>query len=124
MSLFSRANSFLNRTLGAAAGVVVTYTRKDGVTVFTDITVWPTDEYSEVNQTQGASQVRLPTTERPYEIPAATIAPYLPAKGDRITETIAGVVCVFEVMSTDIAKEWTYSDNERTRFRVHTKRVS
>lgn len=123
MSLFSRANSFLNRTLGSAAGVVVTYTRKDGG-VFANITIWPTDEYSEVNQTQGANQVRLPTTERPYEIPAALIAPHLPAKGDRITETIAGVACVFEVMPTDIAKEWVYSDNERTRFRVHTKRVS
>ena len=107
MSLFSRANSFLNRTLGSAAGVTVTYTRAADGATFADITVWPTDEYSEVNQTQGASQVRLPTTERPYEIPAATIAPHLPAKGDRITETIAGVVCVFEIMPTDVQREST-----------------
>lgn len=124
MGLMSRAQSMLNRCLEATHGEEITYTRVDGVTTFTGI-AWPGSEYSQPGTLGQVQQVRLNTNERPYLIPASLLEDDLPpAKGDRITVTLNGTSCVFEVMPTDINKAWTYSGTDRTRYRVQTKRVA
>jgi hypothetical protein len=67
--------------------------------------------------------------DRDYLIAVADLAAAgfagLPATGDRIAETIAGAVVVFEVMVPETSEpESRYSDATRTVFRVHTKRVA
>ncbi len=119
----SRAASFLNRSLSIAAGVLVVYKAKVDAVEFPG-TVWPGDEFDQPNQLQGVAQIRLPVTSRVYLVPSSLLEGRFPAKGDRITETIQGTAMTFEVMPTDIGQAWTYSDTGRTRFRVHTKRVS
>jgi hypothetical protein len=123
VSLMSRAASLLNRSLATAAGVEVVYKAKSDDAEFPGI-VWPGDEFDQPNQLVGVSQIRLPVTSRVYLVPAELLGGRLPAKGDRITEAIQGAAMIFEVMPTDIGQAWTYSDTGRTRFRVHTKRVS
>lgn len=63
-------------------------------------------------------------SDRDYMIPAAELvaggAPFRPERGDRITETIAGVARVFEVGAPKGAKEFHPSDSDETLLRVHT----
>ena len=46
-----------------------------------------------------------------------------PAEGDRIAATIRGLAYTFEVKAPGSEPAWRYSDNYRTRFRVHCKQV-
>lgn len=47
-----------------------------------------------------------------------------PARGDRITQTLNGATCVFEVMAPAGQPVWRWSDSRRYRMRIHTKLVS
>ena len=124
MGLMARGQTFLNRALGAAAGVALTYTR--GATTFTLVGGWAGQEQQDavIEPTQG---VRVSDKERDYQIPRALlIAGALgePAEGDRITETINGVAVVWQVYRKDRQDCWRWSDpSTRTRFRIHTRRA-
>lgn len=47
----------------------------------------------------------------------------VPSEGDRLAVTIRGVAYTFEIMPVIGEPAWRYSDNYRTRFRVHCKEV-
>lgn len=46
-----------------------------------------------------------------------------PAEGDRLAVTIRGIVYAFEIMPVSGEPAWRYSDQYRTRFRIHCKEV-
>lgn len=46
-----------------------------------------------------------------------------PQRGDRVSDEIDGVLCVFEVMAPPGQECWRWSDPERQTIRVHTKAV-
>jgi hypothetical protein len=49
--------------------------------------------------------------------------PMLPERGDRIRETQAGQVFVYEVTAPGKEPCWRYSDSYRKTLRIHTKQV-
>jgi hypothetical protein len=51
-------------------------------------------------------------------------APTLPQRGDRIEETQAGQVFVYEVTAPGKEPCWRYSDAYRKTLRIHTKQVA
>lgn len=129
MGLLSRGSAFLNRALAGgdsehtgAAGVSVTYTR--GATSFTTTAI-PSSPLidSTVEPTPGA---RWNDSERDYQIPIAALLAVVieePAEGDRITETINGEATVWQVYRRDREPCWRWSDSQRTRARIHTRRA-
>lgn len=66
--------------------------------------------------------------DRDYLIPVADLVlggtAVTPKRGDRIEETVGGTVVTFEVQSPLAEPEWRYSDQTRTVYRVHTKKVA
>jgi hypothetical protein len=65
--------------------------------------------------------------ERDYLIPVASLViaggPTTPKRGDRVTETIDGAPVTFELQTPPGEPEWRFSDQTRTVYRVHVKRV-
>lgn len=132
MPLLNRGEAMLNRRLGQASPVALTYTR--GATT---ITIASGDGAWLSGRTRFASTlesgVRIEWSDRDYLIPVALLSALPastgitagePAEGDRITETVNGTACTFDVLKPDTGeKAWTYSDAGRTRFRIHTKQV-
>lgn len=118
MGLLSRGQAMLNRALKASDGVAVTYARggqsvaltaRVGRTLFAGLT----------------ESVAVQWGDRDYLIEAALLVlggvPTTPQRGDRITETAAGLV--FEAASPESGEPcWRYSDQTRTLYRVHAKR--
>ena len=124
MGLLSRAQAWLNDTLAADAGSSLSYTRAGGATVALTC---------RAGRSQFSADDRAPKrvewAERDYLIEVADFAAAFgssvkPSNGDRIAETINGVACVFEVKPPSGETGWRFSDNTRTVYRVHTKRVS
>lgn len=66
--------------------------------------------------------------DRDYLIPVADLViggiAVTPKRGDRVEETIGGVVVTFEVVTPPNEPEWRYSDQGRAVYRVHTKKVA
>jgi hypothetical protein len=49
----------------------------------------------------------------------------VPQRGDRITETINGTVCVYEAMPPDGQTAcWAYQGHSQAMIRIYTKRVA
>lgn len=123
MGLLSRGADFLNRALGNAAGQTLTYTR--GVTSDT-LTGWAGNEQRDQVQ-QPSTGTRVNDRERDFLLSYSemTLAGFdEPAVGDRITETINGDEVTWEVKPRDTEPAWRWSDTTRTRYRVHTRRVT
>lgn len=125
MQLLNDMPGWLNGMLGQAAGVAVTYTR--GATAI-DITA--ASGQATVGRTAFASNrtggARIEWGDRDYFIAAAAIAALgEPAEGDKVTETINGVECVFKVLLPNTGEPaWRWSDGEtRTTYRLHVKQV-
>lgn len=123
MNLFERSNAWLERALGNAAGVEITYTRGIDSVVIEDVEVGRTAFASNMH-----NAARLEFSERDYLIPAASLIlggqAVTPRKGDRIAEVVAGELLTFELMTPATGEPaWRYSDPERTFLRVHVKRV-
>lgn len=124
MGLLNDAPGFLNRMVGTAGGLAITYTR--GATTITiaaaDALVWAGDARFAVTTDGGP---RVVWGERQYLIVADALGALgEPEEGDRIAEAVGGEDCVFEVAqpgSGDPAVRW--SDAARSRWRVNTKRV-
>jgi len=117
MGLMSRGMDFLNRTLKAAAGVEVAYTRGDqSITLTATVgrTVFRRNE-------QGGAAIEF--GERDYIIVAADLTFGEPAEGDRITEVIGGASKTFEVVPPFGEPAWRWSDPSRTAYRVHVKEI-
>jgi hypothetical protein len=125
----------LNRCMGVAAGVAVTYCPKwlqfsnpyplRRVTpqpiVLADGQVW-------VGRTAFASndvgKARVQWGDRDYLILAAALPAGLgpPFEGDALLETVNGVPCRFEVLQPDTGEPpWRWADESRTVYRLHVK---
>lgn len=116
-NLFAKAREWLGTAVQEAAGVTVAYTR--GVTSITLTAVVGRTVF--VSNAEGAPRVQF--GERDYLIEVADLTLGTPKLGDRITETIDGTAVVFEVQEPEAGEPaWRYSDQGRTRYRVHTKR--
>lgn len=128
MGLLQDGQALINRTLAADAGVSVVYSRTvNGVTTSVTLTAWVGRTlFAGSNEANGA---RVEWGERDYLIPVSSLMLggilTLPARNtDRITETIGGVAVVFELMTPTGEPVWRYSDQYRTLYRVHCKRVA
>lgn len=104
------------------AAVSVLYQRGDD-----DVTVLATvgQTVFDVNDGYGSVIKRI---SRDYLITATELilagAVTEPQRGDRITETIGGIQCGFEVMGPGGDEpDWRYSDPFRKTLRIHTKQV-
>jgi hypothetical protein len=122
-TLSERAAAALVARQKAAAGVRVTYSRKSG---------GPALPLTAVEGVTAAESALLPgrveISERDYLIAVADLfengRESVPVVGDRITQTINGEVCVFEVQNgANGEKAWRYASQWRVLYRVHTKRV-
>lgn len=119
MSLFSKAAAFLNRAMKDADPHDVVYTR--GATTLSFV-AW-------IGRTVFASNrqnsVRIEFGEIDFLIQAGDLGSLNePARGDRLACTLNGVAITYEIMPIPGEPDWRYSDPQRTRFRVHMKRVS
>jgi len=114
----------LNRALGVAAAVAITYSRgSQSVSIAeADEAAWPDNTRFSSNQEGGA---RLIWGDRDYLIKVSALtAMGEPREGDRITETINGTAMIFQVMTPDTGEpSWRYSDTQRTLYQLHVKRV-
>lgn len=121
-NLISRGMEFLARSLGQAAGVEVTYARSAASVT---LTAWVGRTVFARTQSEPGPSVIF--GERDYLIPVADLvlagSPAVPARGDRVTETIDGQAVTFEVAPVEGEPAWRYSDPARTLYRVHCKRV-
>lgn len=129
MSLMDRASAALNARMKAAAGRSVKYTPKGGVAV--PITAWLGNTLFARNPTEEGPAVTW--GEIDYLI---TVADFIaaglsePQIGDRICDSFAvadafgSKSVIFELMPPDVGEPaWRFSDQTRTRYRLHMKRV-
>lgn len=123
MSLLSRGQSWLNRTLAVAAGVSLTYTR--GAQSVT-LTGW-VGRTAFAQLPGSGSGAAVIWGDRDYLIPVSDLvlggSAVTPQRGDRISETIDGVSLTFEVLAPGTEPAWRYSDAGRQTYRVHCKKV-
>lgn len=123
MTLRSRGAAALTRRQVAANAVTVTYTRGAQSATLEDVWIGNT-LFARTLDEPGASVV---WGERDYLIPVASLVlggvAAQPARGDKITETINGVAVTFELQTPTGEPAWRYSDADRTRYRVHTKKA-
>ena len=120
--LLARGQAMLNRVLSTGESVSLVYAR--GGLSATLTTAW-------VGRTLFAgsttSVARVEWGERDYLIPVASLilggVAVTPAKNDRITEVIGGKTVIFELLTPTGEPPWRYSDQARTLYRVHCKRV-
>lgn len=120
MSMLSEAMSMLADGLADAFGVEggVTYTPKGGSPI-AEVVAWVgrTVFRQEPAKPGGAYIV---FGDRDYLIPTSGLAQE-PQRGDRITEAGQGT---FEAMAPGNEPCWRWSDQTRTIYRIHTKRVA
>lgn len=125
MSMADRGARLLRDKIATAFGREVQYTR--GTTTVT-ITVSPAAGRSLANPAAAnVLSVRTESTERDYLIPATEytrVSLGTPQRGDRITEVIDGVACVFECAPREQEPEWRWSNDERIVYRLHCKQVA
>lgn len=124
-NLIQRAQASLVRILQESAGVSVTYTLVSGEQA--TLTAWVgRTAFSRTASEPGPATI---IGERDYLIAVADLVvggqAVQPAKGHRITETIAGADVTFEVVPPEADEPaWRYSDQTRTVYRLHCKRVT
>lgn len=112
---------------GAAPAGPITYTRIAGGEITLTGLAWVGNTRFSRLPAGGVDGPAVVHGDRDYLIPADALvyggSAFLPARGDRITETIGGSAVTFEVMSLPGEPEWRYSDPGRTLLRVHVKEV-
>lgn len=123
-TLSERGRDALTRAQKVAAGASVTYTRKADASAVTLTAI-----EAETTVHSGELPGRVQVGERDYILAVADLmvagAEVKPQIGDRIAQTLNGSACVFEVMDPWPGEAcWRYSSQWRSRYRVHTKKVS
>lgn len=125
MGLLNDASPWLNGMLGQAAGIAASYVRGAMSTAITaesgSLTVGRTAFTS-----NREGMARIEWGDRDYLLLAsAIVALGEPQEGDRLTEVVNGIQCVFELMRPDTGEPaWRWSDVEQTMYRLHVKQVS
>ncbi len=121
-SLLSRGQTALieRQQVAAVSGNTIIYTRGVESIDLTNI-AWTGRTVFASNLDDAA---RIEFGDRDYLIPVANLTFGEPKIGDRIAETILGVIHTFEIMTPDTGEPaQRYSDQGRTVYRVHTKEV-
>lgn len=127
MGVFEEAAVELNAALGMEASPTAgfTYVRKNGNTVLIT-TGWIGQTRFRIEE-QGNS--RLEYSDRDYLIPVESLTyegvKFLPEKGDRIVENFDSPDSQqsFELSAPNDEPVWRHSDPQRTRYRIHCKRM-
>jgi hypothetical protein len=126
-TLFANARDWLADQMQAAAGVSVSYARAAGGAAIS-LTPW-VGRSGFTAEVEGGAYVQW--GDRDYLIQRSDLtvsgSEVEPALGDRLTETINGVSHVFEVQtpkSGEPVAGWRWSDQSRSVYRLHVKRVS
>lgn len=114
--------AWLSGQLKTAAGVSVTYARGP---LSVSLTAVPTLHEYEVVDDEGFGIVML---SRDYLVHTEDLvlggSEIAPRAGDRITETVGGVVDTYEVMPLGQKKEYEPADSDGLLLLVHTKQVT
>lgn len=99
----------------------ITYSRtENGITTQVVMDATPgIASYSEID----ANGITFEISSRDYLVRASDFTFGQPKRGDRITEVIDGVSCVFEAMNLAGGKPWQWSDATRRTLRIHTKAI-
>lgn len=127
MGLISRGMSWLARIHAERDSVTVTYLQMgtaDGIEVAAVVG----SQRANSLKVGAVSEATTEWAERDYLIRVEDWATAgltgEPQRGDRITETINEVDHVFELFPAVGEPPWRWSDEDRTTYRVHTKRVA
>jgi len=116
--LLASGAAFLHAKLVANASRSVTYRRGA-----TEVTVLATIGRTPFRLEDDGVRFRVET--RDYLIaPADLGALFPPVSGDRIQETVDGVIHTNEVTGPGGEPEWRWSGPDRQRMRVHTTRIT
>lgn len=116
--LLATGAAWLHARLAASAAHPVIY-RRGAQTVQVDATVGRTP----FRIIEDGVSLRVDT--RDFMIDAEALALFgLPARADQIDETINGVTVTYEIYGPGGEPEWRWSGPDRTRFRIHTQRIS
>ncbi len=126
MDLLAQGSAWLEATRKASCSSPVTYIRGNA-SVQVQATIGATD----FQMDNGDGLIETFQT-RDYLIQSADLVlageEVLPARGDKIQETVAdpagGVTFTYEVLAPGSTAVWRYSDPYRTTLRIHTKLVS
>lgn len=127
MGLLNDAGGWLATQLQASAGVSVSYARVAGGDAIS-LTAWIGRSGAQMT-TEGNIR-RTQWGERDYLIAADELtvsgSRVQPRIGDRLTETIQGASCVFEITQPASGEPgWRWADGTtREMYRLHVKRVS
>jgi hypothetical protein len=120
-NLLQDGATWLGGRLKSHAGVTVIYARGAGSV---SVTASVEEHRYEVVDTEGFGVTAL---SRDYIVHAADLvinsAEITPRAGDRVTETIRGASCTFEVMAIGDTKEYELLDTDGVLLRIHTKKV-
>ncbi|VTU01001.1 Uncharacterized protein OS=Isosphaera pallida (strain ATCC 43644 / DSM 9630 / IS1B) GN=Isop_2432 PE=4 SV=1 [Gemmataceae bacterium] len=113
---------------GATTGAALTYTRVGGATVDLTGKAWPGRSAPRRNPVPDVRGGAVVVSDRDFLIPVADLAtagtPFQPARGDRLTDATGGAATVYEVIAPTGEKEWRFTDQTNTVYRVHCKRVA
>lgn len=125
MGLLSRGQAMVNRALGDTEGVTVTYSRRLSSGTTHTVTITRARHGRTLFAGLSEQAVAVQWGERDYLIEVADLvlngSATTPQRGDRITEGSD----VWELASPQTEEAcWRYSDQGRTAFRCHVKRVS
>lgn len=122
MGILNGASAWLAEQMQAAGSPEGTITFVRGATRI-DLTgkAWATAGAARRNPGEAGPAVEW--SDRDYMIPAADLPGIEPRKGDRIEETIGGVVTKFDAAPANGEPAARFSDDERTLWRVHTKQA-
>jgi hypothetical protein len=120
MSRFrDRVRKGLDR-IDSYAGIIVTYQR--GGQSLVGVPAVPAATELETTDSEGVTTFRR---TRDFKINAADLPIGEPAAGDTIIEIIDGQATTFEVFKPSTNdKPWRWTDQGRTRYRIHTREIS
>lgn len=118
---FETMSARLAERMEQRGGVLVTYHR-GGAFVEVTATVGST-----TGETGDAEGFRVETRRRDYLIQAAVLILdgelITPERGDLIKQTIADVLHTFEAVPLGAEPHWRWSDDQKTRYRIHVQEV-
>lgn len=122
MGLFDDANDLINKTLTTSAGTPIVYTRgasSVNLTAWIGRTVFASNLQSNARVEFGEIDLLIEADQLILNGSVTT-----PVKGDRIAITLQGNPLTLELMIPATGEPaWRYSDPQRSRLRVHCKRV-
>lgn len=124
MGLLNNAGTWLAGMLQTGAGVSVSYVRAADPGTTLTLTVWVGRsaflmEADFTKRTQWGERDYILSAADLVDASGETVQPQL---GDRITETINGTSCVYEICRDSTGTAWRWVDQGRTMYRLHVRK--